>query len=198
MDFILASASTARKQLLAQAGIEAIAVKSGFDESLVQLSDPVDLVNTLARCKAEQVIPRYPQALVLGCDSVLAVGGEIHGKPADREEAIARWQQMRGQVGQLYTGHALFDTATGKSVIRCGITGVKFAPISDQIIAAYVDTGEPMNCAGCFAIDGQGGLFVERLEGCHSNVIGLSLPLRHEMLNELGHSIVEFWQHQNP
>lgn len=193
MKFVLASASTARKQLLAQAGIEAIAVKSGFDESQVQCADPVELVNTLARCKAEQVAPRYPQALVLGCDSVLALGAEIHGKPANREEAIARWQQMRGQVGQLYTGHALFDTTTGKSVLRCGITGVKFAPISDQIITAYVDTGEPMNCAGCFAIDGQGGLFVERLEGCHSNVIGLSLPLLHEMLNELGHSIVEFW-----
>ncbi|WP_072623254.1 Maf family nucleotide pyrophosphatase [Spirulina major] len=196
MDFVLASASTARHQLLTQAGIPALTCKSGFDEDQVQIADPVELVNTLARCKAELVVPRYPQALVLGCDSVLSIGGEIHGKPATPEIAIARWQQMRGKVGTLYTGHALFDGITGQSVIRCGITQVKFAPISDRIIAAYVATGEPMNCAGCFAIDGQGGLFVEKLDGCHSNVIGLSLPLLHEMLNELGHSIEEFWQTQ--
>jgi septum formation protein len=197
MDFVLASASTARQQLLAQAGIPALTCKSGFDEDQVQIADPVELVNTLARCKAECVLPRYSQALVLGCDSVLSIGGEIHGKPETPEVAIARWHQMRGNVGTLYTGHALFDGTTGKSVIRCGITQVKFAPISDRIIEAYVATGEPMNCAGCFAIDGQGGLFVEKLDGCHSNVIGLSLPLLHEMLNELGHSIEEFWQTQS-
>jgi septum formation protein len=194
MDFVLASASTARRQLLAQVGITAIACKSGFDEDQVQIADPVELVNTLARCKAELVVPRYPAALVLGCDSVLSIGGEIHGKPETPDVAIARWQQMRGKVGTLYTGHALFDGATGQSIIRCGITQVKFAPISDRIIEAYVATGEPMNCAGCFAIDGQGGLFVEKLDGCHSNVIGLSLPLLHEMLNALGHSIETFWQ----
>lgn len=194
MDFVLASASIARRQLLAQAGIKAIAHKSGFDESQVTLRDPEALVNTLAQRKAEVVAPQFPQALVLGCDSVLALNGEIHGKPDSPAVAIARWQKMRGQVGMLYTGHALLDPQQGKQIIRCGITKVHFAAISDPIIEAYVNTGEPMNCAGCFAIDGQGGLFIQKLEGCHSNVIGLSLPLLHEMLNELGHSIVDFWE----
>lgn len=194
MEFVLASASTARRQLLAQAGIAAIAHKSNFDESTITLTDPEALVNTLAQCKAEVVAAQFPKALILGCDSVLALGGEIHGKPESPGVAIARWQQMRGQVGQLYTGHALLDPAQGKRVIRCGVTQVHFAPITDPIIEAYVATGEPLDCAGCFAIDGQGGLFVQKLEGCHTNVIGLSLPLLHEMLNELGYSIVDFWQ----
>ncbi|MGK7926235.1 MAG: nucleoside triphosphate pyrophosphatase [Spirulina sp.] len=191
--FILASASPARKQLLQQAGIQAIACKSNFDESSVQSDDPEALTNTLALCKAEIVAQQYPHALILGCDSLLSVAGEIHGKPASPAEAIARWQLMRGKIGMLYTGHALLDGRTGKQIVKCGITKVYFAEISDRIIEAYVATGEPMNCAGCFAIDGQGGLFVEKLEGCHSNVIGLSLPLLHQMLNELGYSIVDFW-----
>lgn len=191
--FILASASPARKQLLQQAGIQAIACKSNFDESSVRNKDPEELTNTLALCKAKIVAEQYPNALVLGCDSVLSVAGEIHGKPASSREAIARWQLMRGQIGSLYTGHALLDGSTGKEIVKCGITKVYFADISDRIIEAYIATGEPMHCAGCFAIDGRGGLFVEKLEGCHSNVIGLSLPLLHQMLNELGHSIVDFW-----
>ncbi|MCW6036783.1 Maf-like protein [Spirulina subsalsa FACHB-351] len=191
--FVLGSASPARLQLLQQVGIQAIAQKSGFDESLVQCEDPVELVNTLAERKAEIVAPQFPDALVLGGDSVLSVAGEIHGKPQSTEEAIARWQKMRGNTGILYTGHALLHHQKQQKIVRCGQTIVHFADISDRIIEAYVATGEPMNCAGCFAIDGQGGLFVEKLEGCHSNVIGLSLPLLHQMLNELGYSITQFW-----
>lgn len=191
--FVLASASPARKQLLEQAGISPTVCKSHFDESQVILEDPVELVETLAQQKAEIVAQQYPDALVLGCDSVLLLNGEIHGKPENAENAIARWQKMRGNIGQLYTGHALIDAQRGKTVLKCGITQVYFADISDRIIKAYVATGEPLNCAGCFAIDGIGGLFVEKLEGCHSNVIGLSLPLFHQMLNELDYSIIDFW-----
>ncbi|HBL59493.1 MAG TPA: septum formation inhibitor Maf, partial [Cyanobacteria bacterium UBA8803] len=175
--FVLASASPARKRLLENAGIEPVVCPSDFDESQVQWSDPVDLVQRLAWHKAQTVSPKFSKALVLGCDSVLSLRGEIHGKPANPEEAIARWQQMRGTVGELYTGHALIDTSVNKSLVKCRMTKVYFANISDEAIAAYVATGEPLTCAGCFALEGRGGLFVEKLEGCHSNVIGLSLPL---------------------
>ncbi|MBD2578738.1 Maf family nucleotide pyrophosphatase [Oscillatoria sp. FACHB-1406] len=191
--FVLASASPARKQLLELAGIVPIVCKSDFDESQVQSRDPVELVEVLARCKAETVAPQFEEALILGCDSVLAVAGEIHGKPESPEEAIARWQKMRGTVGTLYTGHALLDLARGRQIVRCGITRVHFADISDRAIKAYVASGEPLNCAGCFALDGKGGLFVEKLEGCHSNVIGLSLPLLYRMLGELGYDAIDFW-----
>ena len=192
--FVLASASPARKQLLESAGITPVVCKSDFDESQIQSSDPEELVNTLARCKAETVAPNFENALILGCDSVLAIAGQIYGKPESPEDAIARWKMMRGQRGTLYTGHALLDLANSKQIIRCALTQVHFAPISDRTIESYVATGEPLNCAGCFALDGKGGLFVEKLEGCHSNVIGLSLPLLHRMLAELGYNTIDFWE----
>ncbi len=192
--FVLASASPARRRLLQNAGIEPVVRQSDFDESQIQLSDPVPLVETLALRKAQTVANQLSDALVLGCDSVLSIGGEIHGKPANPEEAIARWQQMRGTVGILYTGHALIDLSQDKTLVRCGITKVYFADVSDHAIAAYVATREPLNCAGCFALEGRGGLFVEKLEGCHSNVIGLSLPLLRQMLGELGYDVTDFWQ----
>jgi septum formation protein len=218
--FILASASPARRQLLQAAGIDPFVYPSDFDESQITLSDPAALVQTLAACKAEATwqalwanrhdLPptlatlfSQPSGLILGCDSVLVIQGEIHGKPANPEAAIARWHKMRGQTGELYTGHALFalNSASGRLVTswrleRCQVTRVWFADVSDRQIAAYVATGEPLHCAGCFAIDGKGGLLVEKLEGCHTNVIGLSLPLLRQMLTEAGYDITDFWQPQ--
>lgn len=197
--FVLASASPARRRLLETVGINPVILPSDFDESQVQLTNPAQLVETLAKCKAETVATaiidneNLKTSLVLGCDSLLVVGGEIYGKPSDAEEAIARWQKMRGNVGQLYTGHTLRDLRQGKSLGEVGITQVYFAPVSDEEIEAYVATGEPLQCAGCFAIEGKGGLFIERLEGCHTNVIGLSLPLLRVMLEKLGYSVKDFW-----
>ena len=191
--FVLASASPARRRLLQNAGIEPVVCPSDFDESQVQLSDPLALVETLALKKAETVADQFNDALILGCDSVLSVRGEIHGKPANAEEAIARWQQMRGTMGVLYTGHALIDVAKKQTVVRHGTTNVYFANVSDRAIQAYVATGEPLQCAGCFALEGKGSLFVEKIEGCHSNVIGLSLPLLRHMLRQLGYDATAFW-----
>lgn len=193
MQFVLASASPARRRLLQNAGIEPVVCKSNFDESQVQHCDPEELVQVLARCKAETVAPQFEDALVLGCDSVLGMEGKIHGKPKTPDEAIARWQEMRGSVGLLYTGHALIDTRAGRSLVRCAISKVYFARVSDREIEAYVATGEPLNCAGSFALEGRGGLFVEKIEGCHHNVIGLSLPLLREAIAELGYQVTDFW-----
>jgi len=206
--FILASASPARRRLLETIGLEPIICQSGFDESQIQVTEPEALVRTLAQCKAETTLKRLAvgdfvdrvsakiadSALVMGCDSVLAMEGKIYGKPADEEDAIARWQHMRGNIGQLYTGHALLDQIQHKILVRCQVTQVHFSNISERQIAAYVSTSEPLHCAGCFAIEGKGGLFVEKLVGCHTNVIGLSLPLLRQMLAELGYDITDFWQ----
>lgn len=198
--FILASTSPARLMLLEQAGFAPIVCRSNFDESQVKISEPKELVQALARCKAEVVAqeftppdPNHSPMLILGCDSVLLLDGEIYGKPETPEVAIARWQKMRGSVGELYTGHALIDLTQGNTLVRCQVTKVYFAPMSDRQIVSYVATGEPLNCAGCFAIDGQGGLFVEKLEGCHTNVIGLSLPLLRLMITDLGYDVTDFW-----
>ena len=191
--FVLASASVARRRLLQTVGIEPMVCASDFDESQIQLTEPGELVKTLARCKAETVVSEFPSALVMGCDSVLAMGGGIYGKPENAEEEIARWQLMQGNFGDLYTGHVLIDTTKNQTVVKCQVTRVYFAEMSDRAIQAYVATGEPLQCAGAFALEGFGSLFVEKIEGCHSNVIGLSLPLLRQMIEELGYEVIDFW-----
>lgn len=193
-DFILASASPARRRLLQTVGIEPIVKASDFDESQIQISEPKALVEILAKCKAETIAPQFPSGLVMGCDSVLAIDGQIYGKPENAEVAIARWNLMQGNFGDLYTGHVLIDNTQNRTVVKCQITRVYFGKMSDRAIAAYVQTGEPLKCAGAFALEGFGSLFVEKIEGCHSNVIGLSLPLLRQMLAELGYEVTDFWQ----
>jgi septum formation protein len=192
-DFVLASSSPARLKLLETVGINPIISPSNFDESQVTFTHPESLVQTLAKYKAETVATKFNNCLILGCDSVLVVDGEIYGKPESEAEAIARWSKMRGNLGILYTGHALIDQNRHQEIINCGITRVEFADISDETITAYVKTGEPLKCAGCFALEGKGGLLVEKIEGCHSNVIGLSLPLLRKMITQLGYEISDFW-----
>lgn len=190
--FVLASASKGRRLLLVGAGIHPFVCPSNFDEDQVAVTDPPSYVATLARCKAESVAPQFPSALVLGCDSVMAFRGKIYGKPRDREDAIARWQAMRGQSCEIHTGHALI-APQGPTLVRSAATRVYFSEVDDATIVAYVNSGEPLACAGAFSIDGKGGLLIEKIEGCHTNVIGLSLPLLRSMLDELGYRATEFW-----
>ncbi|BAZ45741.1 maf protein [Chondrocystis sp. NIES-4102] len=192
--FVLASASPARLKLLRMVGIEPIVCKSDFDEDQIQLEEAAELVTTLAKCKAETVVPQFNNALVLGCDSVLTIKGRIYGKPESPQIAIARWRGMRGRMGKIYTGHCLIDLQQQRQIIRCGITNVYFADISDRTISAYVATGEPLACAGSFALEGKGSVLVEKIEGCYSNVIGLSLPVLRQMLEDLGYNFSNFWQ----
>ncbi len=194
---VLASASPARRTLLKAAGIDADVLVSGVDESIVEAEDAYTLSLALARMKARTVAARMqadPGVLVLGCDSVLAFEGEILGKPADADEAIKRWQAMRGRSGVLHTGHHLTDLVSGRQAEDVGTTVVHFADISDAEIEAYVATEEPLSVAGSFTIDGRGGAFVERIEGDHGNVVGLSLPLLRRLLGELNVSITSLWR----
>lgn len=199
---VLASASPARRDLLASAGIDPEIVVSGVDESSVDAGSPEALCAVLARMKAHAVAQRLRQRepetrdarLVLGCDSVLAFDGQVLGKPDGPHDAVKRWQAMRGRSGVLHTGHCLIDVASEREVQAVGSTVVHFADISDEEIDAYVATGEPLGVAGSFKIDGWGGAFVERLEGDHGNVIGLSLPLLRRLLRELGVPITQLWR----
>jgi septum formation protein len=190
---ILASASPARRNLLAAAGLDAAVVVSGVDESTVDSPDATVLCLTLARMKAEAVAARTAEGVVIGCDSVLAFGGEILGKPADADDARRRWRAMRGNAGVLHTGHCLIDTGTGKQAEGVASTTVRFADVTDEEIEVYLRTGEPLNVAGAFTIDGQGAPFIESIEGDHSNVIGLSLPLLRRLLTELGIRLTDLW-----
>jgi len=196
--FVLASASPARKALLLSAGIEPEIMVSGVDESAVEAGSPEALCSMLARLKAHSVAERlkhrsHPADLVLGCDSVLFFEGEILGKPESADEAVKRWHAMRGRSGVLHTGHCLVELESGRSVEAVGSTVVHFADLTDEEIVSYVDSGEPLQVAGAFTIDGLGGPFVERLEGDHGTVVGLSLPVLRRLLRQLGRSITDFW-----
>jgi septum formation protein len=194
---VLASASPARRALLKAAGIDVDVLVSGVDESAVEAEDAYTLSLALARMKARTVAAQMqaePGVLILGCDSVLAFDGQVLGKPADADEATKRWQAMRGRSGVLHTGHHLTDLVGGQQAEEVGTTVVHFADVTDAEIEAYVATGEPLNVAGAFTIDGRGGAFVERIEGDPGNVIGLSLPLLRHLLSDLGVSLTDLWR----
>lgn len=186
---LLASASPARRRLLQQAAIPHRVQVSGVDESTIHDSDPTTLVQLLAKAKAAAVLSQLQEtgiSAVLGCDSVLVFNGVVFGKPADAQQAAARWRRMRGGWGELHTGHCLLAPASNaafSSRLTCVTTRVLFSDLSDLEIEAYVNSGEPLQCAGGFALEGRGGSCVERLDGCYSNVIGLSLPLLRRWLS---------------
>jgi nucleoside triphosphate pyrophosphatase len=206
MNLILASASPARQALLSAAGIDAFVIVSGVDESVVDSPNPETLCETLARLKAHTVAARIRhgepgiqgRVLVLGCDSVLAFDGQTFGKPDDVEDARKRWYAMRGRSGVLLTGHCLIDLAPGSVepafVEEVASTTVHFADLSDAEIEAYLATGEPLNVAGAFCIDGIGGPFVERIEGDPGTVIGLSLPTLRRLLARLDLTVMSLWR----
>lgn len=194
--FVLASASPARLTTLRNAGLDPQVVVSGVDESQVVGVPPAELALRLAELKCAAVAdrPEVPaDALVLGCDSVLELDGEALGKPADADEAVARWRSMRGRTGVLRTGHALHDTASGRTVAATASTTVHFADVGDDEVAAYVATGEPLHVAGAFTVDGLGGAFVTGIDGDHHNVVGVSLPLLRTLVTDLGHSWTGLW-----
>ena len=191
------------------AGIASVAVYADPDrEALLagaatgpEPPTPAQAVLLLARAKAQDVAARRTEhgLVVLGCDSMLELDGQVLGKPADAADATARWRDMRGRSAVLHTGHWLIDAraphgADGAPAVGAtASTTVQFATVTDDEIAAYVGTGEPLRVAGAFTVDGLGGPFVERIEGDYHTVVGLSLPLLRRLLAELGIGIVDLW-----
>ncbi|HET6816257.1 MAG TPA: nucleoside triphosphate pyrophosphatase [Mycobacteriales bacterium] len=193
---VLASASPARLRLLRDAGFDPTVVVSGVDEDSVTHDDPFDNVRLLAEAKARAVAsgPGVANAVVIGCDSMLLLDGELLGKPTSPEDATLRWKRMRGRTGLLLTGHCVIDTSNGREVSDVADTVVRFGEPSDDEIAAYVATGEPLRVAGAFTIDGRAAIFVDGIEGDASNVVGLSLPLLRRLFAQLGLELTSLWR----
>ncbi len=196
---VLASASPARLGLLRTAGFAPLVVVSDVDETRVTAPTPRDLVHELAVRKAEAVAGRGAggglpaDALVVGCDSLLELDGQALGKPGSADVARERWGRMRGRTGVLLTGHCVVDVATGRRVSGVAATVVRFGSPTDAEVEAYVATGEPLQVAGAFTLDGRSAPFVDGVDGDPGNVIGLSLPLLRRLLGELGVAVHDLW-----
>jgi septum formation protein len=177
------------------AGFSPDVIVSGVDEDDVEQMPTSAMVNELATRKASAVaaMPEAADAIVVGCDSMLAFGNASLGKPADAEEAVTRWKTMRGHSGVLTTGHCVIDTRTGHRAVGVGETVVRFGLPSDDEIAAYVATGEPLGVAGAFTLDGISAPFVDGVDGDPGAVIGISLPLFRSLLRDIGVSVVDLW-----
>jgi len=202
---VLASTSISRKNLLKNADIKFIQLSSFFDESIVKEKNIKDLALKLSFSKAELIKNKIKEINlnqnlklksfeILGCDSIFEFNGKALGKPKDKEDAYQRWLEMSASDGFLHTGHTLFfcdlirngTKLTLKKVVKQTISSkIVFAKLQNNEISKYIDTLEPLNCAGGFALEGKGGKFIEKIDGCFSNVMGLSLPwLRKELLEE--------------
>ena len=202
---ILASASQSRKKLLENCQIEFIQISSNFDEASIKDNDISNLALELSFQKANSLVLNIKETdlpdkfnhsslEILGCDSIFEFNGRAFGKPSDKEEAYRRWSQMSGEFGFLHTGHTLlfstFDSSSRilqvtKKIKRTVSSKVYFSKLQDEEIKNYVDSLEPLYCAGGFALEGKGGKYIERIDGCFSNVMGLSLPwLRKSLIKE--------------
>lgn len=211
MRVCLASTSPARLMLLRQVGIEPITRAPETDEDAVTALavaergaelPPAELVLLLARAKAADVAHRLAvedpsfDGLVIGGDSMFALGGRVYGKPHTAEEATRRWQEMRGETGVLHSGHSVFRLAPGSTPVEATAVAeaaVTFADVTDAEIAAYVATGEPLHVAGAFTVDSLGGAFITRVDGDPSTVVGMSLSTIRRLATELGVSWTALW-----
>jgi septum formation protein len=190
---VLASASPARLGVLRAAGLDPEVVVSGVDETAFTATTAAELTGLLARAKAAAVARGQADGLVIGCDSLLDLDGRALGKPASAGEAAARWREMSGRTGTLVTGHCVINAATGQQAAAVAATRVRFGSPSEEEIAAYVASGEPLAVAGAFTLDGRGGWFVDGIDGDHGTVLGVSLPLLRRLLADLGVSLTSLW-----
>jgi septum formation protein len=183
--------------VLRAAGLDPQVIVSGIDEDVFSAETTAELTQMLASAKATAVAASLRNGIVIGCDSMLDLDGTAYGKPADLVEAAARWHEMSGRSGTLYTGHCVIDIESGKRLTAAAATTIRFGTPTEDEISAYVGTGEPLGMAGAFTIEGLGGWFVESIDGDHNNVIGISLPLLRRLLGDLGVTIPDLWAQYN-
>ena len=195
MRLVLASQSPSRRMLLEQGGVRPVLRPAHIDEDAVIASlhsvDAATTVSTLARAKAETAIAEFPDDVVVGCDSMLLLDGELLGKPHTVEATVERWKAQRGKVAQLLTGHAVWFG--GEWVVDTVATTIRFGDVSDADIQAYAESGQPLECAGAFTLEALGSWFIDSIDGDPTSVIGLSMPLLRRCLYRFGLNASDFW-----
>ncbi len=183
---ILASSSPRRRELLTQAGIPFVVMPGDVDEENADISGtPAQKAQQLAYLKAMDVA-RGKSGIILGADTIVVCDDEIFGKPADADDARRMLRKLSGREHLVITGIALINTSTGRVSTGYETTKVRFSSLSDREIEAYIESGEPYGKAGAYAIQGRAALFVEGLDGCYSNVVGLPLRRLYRLLQDFG------------
>ena len=203
---ILASSSKSRKELLKNADIQFLQLASSFDERTIKEKNVINLASELSYAKAKNTLERiedsykkfkldYSSLEILGCDSIFEFKGKAYGKPSNKEEAYERWLLMSSNSGYLHTGHTVLfceftknmkEIICKKKVREVISSKITFAKLEKNEIKNYVNSNEPLNCAGGFALEGRGGKYIEKIDGCFSNVMGLSLPWLRRILLDQG------------
>jgi septum formation protein len=187
---ILASASPRRAELLRQIGVDFELAPSEIGERPHPDEAPADYITRIARAKVIAAVRGRESGLVIGADTVVVLDGRLMGKPEDETAAEKMLTQLSGRWHAVMTGLAVYDIETGREVADCDKTLVKFARLDDREIKWYVSTGEPMDKAGAYGIQGLGGLFVDEIAGNYYNVVGLPIPLLYRLARRLGYSLV--------
>ncbi len=183
LPLVLASGSPRRKELLSSMGLEYIVDISDVDENTS--GAPADMVIELSGRKARAVAARHPDAIILAADTLVFGRGKVLGKPASPEHAKQMLHELSDSWHEVYTGITLINTASGQCLQRSDCTRVHFVELSDVEIKEYVATGECLDKAGGYAIQGIAAMFIDRIEGSYSNVVGLPTALLRSMLLEL-------------
>ena len=183
---ILASQSPRRRYLLEQAGLAFEVIPSTFDEDTVRLTAPAEYVKTLAKAKANEVAGRFPESWIIGADTIVTIDDAILGKPANAEKAREMLRRLAGQSHAVFTGYAIVCKNKSVCISEAIRTTVRFKRLSDAEIDWYIETGEPFDKAGAYAIQGLGTFLVRGINGSYTNVVGLPVCEVIETLLELG------------
>ena len=193
---VLASSSPRRRELLGSLGLQFEIIKPDVDEDAFNLDHllPPDVVKFLSRTKAQEVFKYHTDALVIGADTIVVLNGQVFGKPKNEEDAFRMLNALQGNVHEVYSGITVFNPNETEefppfaSDALC--TKVTMRPLTPDEIRTYIATGEPMDKAGSYAIQGYGSTLIEKIDGCYFNVVGMSLYLLERQFEQLGHKLV--------
>ena len=183
---VLASESPRRTGLLRQIGLVFDMVPSGVDEQEVQCANPKSYVKKLAKLKSRAVAKKMDEGIIIGADTVVCVGKKIFGKPKDKEDAVRMLKELDGKVHEVISGLCIINKYSGEVVTKAVTTKVKFRTLNDELINWYVGTGEPLDKAGGYGIQGKGAILVEWIKGDYFNVVGLPLATLSMVLEKMG------------
>lgn len=185
MDIILASKSLRRQELLGKIVNDFKIVESNFDETTIKFNgNPEEYVKTLAFNKAKEVANKLENtSIIISADTVVVLENKILGKPKNKKDAECMLRSLSGNNHKVYTGVCVLDTATNTLKQEAVLTEVKFGKLTNKVIQEYIDTGDPMDKAGAYGIQGFAAVFVEKINGCYYNVMGLPLNVLYNMLN---------------